>query len=111
MPIIEHYLTESAQLQLRESLQRVEGHELFFLGRSTQKDGRIDAIRQICRASPRALMMLYSLPQTGDVILHNLPTGQLIPTQVDEKLSHRFNGKGVGVFVGRTNLSSSSLPK
>ncbi|MBU49037.1 MAG: helicase [Deltaproteobacteria bacterium] len=105
MPIIEHYLTESAQLQLRESLQRVEGHELFFLGRSTQKDGRIDAIRQICRASPRALMMLYSLPQTGDVILHNLPTGQLIPTQVDEKLSHRFNGKGVGVFLINNEVS------
>lgn len=98
MPSIEQYLTPESCSHIRNAVADASGNEVFFVGRPGE-DGRIHSIRTVCRGGPRSVMVLFSVPQFGDVVIHNHPSGVLLPSRADEEIASRFDGKGVGFFI------------
>lgn len=96
-------MTLTVQRQMQTAIHNAQGAALYFLGKRNP-DGCIESVRVISRAGPRAAMMLYSLPQHGEVVLHNHPTGNLHPDDTDDQIARRLDGKGVGFFLINNQL-------
>lgn len=98
MPSIDQYISAEVCDELRKVIADSGGNEVFFVGK-IRADGRVGSMRPVCRGGPRAVLVLFSVPQYGDVVIHNHPSGQLLPSDSDEEIAHRFDGKGVGFFI------------
>lgn len=98
LPSIDQYLTDEARSHIREAIADVSGNEVFFVGKPAE-DGKIDKVRTVCRGGPRSVMVLFSVPKFGDVVIHNHPSGLLLPSRADEEIASRFDGNGVGFFI------------
>jgi ATP-dependent DNA helicase DinG len=83
---------------MREAIADANGNEIFFVGKPGE-NGQIYDVRTVCRGGPRSVMVLFSVPQFGDVVIHNHPSGVLLPSRADEEIAGRFDGKGVGFFI------------
>ncbi|MEM1010339.1 MAG: DEAD/DEAH box helicase, partial [Myxococcota bacterium] len=86
------------QQRLRASLHKSGGAPAYFLGKAGE-DGRIAKIKMLCRETHRAPMLLFSVPRSGEFILHNDADPQLLPSKSDEEYSQRFDEKGVGYML------------
>ncbi|TNE47538.1 MAG: DEAD/DEAH box helicase [Deltaproteobacteria bacterium] len=98
MPSIDQYISSELCQKMRESIADAQGNEVFFVGKPGES-GKIEEIRVVCRGGPRSVMVLFSVPQYGDVVIHNHPSGHLLPSTADEEIAHKFDGKGVGFFI------------
>ncbi len=104
MPSIEQYLTESARQTLRDIIEDADGNEVFCVGRPNES-GIIDEIQPVCRGTDRAVMVLFSVPKFGEVVIHNHPSGVLLPSEADEEIAFKFDGQGVGFFIVNNDVT------
>ncbi len=104
VPSIEQYISAEACEKMRSAIADAGGNEVFFVGRPNDK-GCIHQVKVVCRGGPRSVLVLFSVPQYGDVVIHNHPTGHLLPSSADEDIAHRFDGKGVGFFIVNNDVS------
>lgn len=104
VPSIDQYIAPEICQQMRDAIADAQGNEVFFVGRPGE-GGKVDQIRVVCRGGPRSVLVLFSTPQYGDVVIHNHPSGHLLPSEADEEIAHRFDGKGVGFFIVDNQVS------
>jgi ATP-dependent DNA helicase DinG len=95
---IDRYLTGRARLGLAEAIEEAGGNEVFFVGRPGPT-GVIDEVEVLCRGHKSAVPALQQAGQPGDVVVHNHPSGRLIPSEPDLALASHFGQEGVGFFI------------
>lgn len=98
LPTLDQYMTHEVVAKLRAALRKNEGAGAYFVGQLDQ-DGKIARVKAVCKEGPRAPMLLFSTPKTGEVVLHNHADAQLLPTQQDEEYARRFDEKGIGYLL------------
>ncbi|MCK6529829.1 DEAD/DEAH box helicase [Myxococcota bacterium] len=95
---ISRYVADDARRGLREAIAEAGGNEVFFLGRLGE-DGRVDEVRALCRGNASAVPALLDVPRSGEAVLHNHPSGHLVPSDADLSLASRYGQDGVAFFI------------
>ncbi len=95
---IDRYLTGRARVALAEAIEEAGGNEVFFLGRPGPA-GPVDDIEVHCRGHRTAVPALKQIGQSGEVVIHNHPSGRLIPSEPDLALASHYGQEGVGFFI------------
>src|SRR6185295_4411527 len=74
------------------------GNEVFLLG--TLDDAQITtSVRVLARGNRHAVPALLQVPRPGEVILHNHPSGQLLPSDADLQVASAVGNNGVGAYI------------
>jgi ATP-dependent DNA helicase DinG len=108
LPNIEHYLTTEAARHLRAAIYKAKGAGLYHLGQRS-KDGRIARVKLLCKESSRTPMLLFSVPQMGDIIIHNHEDPMLLPKTTDEEYAKRSDEKGIGYLLIDNRVEQAHL--
>ena len=95
---IDRYLSGRARVSLADAIEEAGGNEVFFLGRPGPV-GPIDEIEVHCRGHRTAVPALQQIGQPGEVVIHNHPSGVLIPSEADLALASHYGQEGVGFFI------------
>jgi ATP-dependent DNA helicase DinG len=98
MPEISSLISDSARQTMRETIQESGGNEVFFLA-YTDDAGIITEASPLARGNDSAVPALLQVARQGDVILHNHPSGLLIPSGADVNLASEYGNKGVGFYI------------
>ncbi len=92
------YLTPSARVDITEAIAEAGGNEVFFLGRRDEQ-GLVDEVSVHCRGHKTAVPALLQLGRHGEVVIHNHPSGTLLPSDADLRLASHYGQEGVGFFI------------
>lgn len=95
---MERFFSEKAILAMRETIAEAGGNEVFFLGR-TDEAKRVIEVEALARGNRDAVAAIMVAASFGDVVIHNHPSGQLVPSQADLEVSSVLGNQGVGFYI------------
>jgi ATP-dependent DNA helicase DinG len=91
-------LSRKAADALRNAIADAGGNEVFLLG-ELRNDGAVDSVRVLARGNRQSVPALVSIPRPGEVVLHNHPSGNLVPSDADVQVASMLGNEGVGFYV------------
>jgi ATP-dependent DNA helicase DinG len=89
--------TVAAAAALRAAIVDAGGNEVFALG--TVVDGLVNEIRVLARGNRRAVPAILQVPRPGEVVIHNHPSGHLVPSDADLDVASALGQNGVGAYI------------
>ncbi|MEW5974510.1 MAG: helicase C-terminal domain-containing protein [Acidobacteriota bacterium] len=98
MPSFDRLITDVARQTLKETIEDAKGNEVFFLC-STDERGLIDEATPLARGNDSAVPALLQVASQGDVIVHNHPSGYLVPSSADVTIASEYGNRGVGFYI------------
>ena len=99
------YIAPSARTELAEEIARAAGNEVFFVGR-LGATGKVSEVEAYCRGSRSAVPALRQVGRSGEVIIHNHPSGVLTPSDPDLSLAAHYGQEGIGFFIINNEASA-----
>jgi len=90
--------TEGAILVMRGEIGFCGGDEGFFAGK-VNDDGLVTDVEPLARGNDQAVPVLMESVSPADVIIHNHPTGFLVPSEADIAVASRLGNDGVGCYI------------
>ena len=90
--------TPQAAEKMRQSIQKAGGVEIFAIGKM-DTNGLVSSIEVHCRGNKHAVPALLTRPRTGEVVIHNHPSGILEASEADMHLANLYGEDGVGVII------------
>ena len=97
MAEVRERFTPAAAAALRGAITDAGGHEVFLLG--TLADGLVADVRVLARGNRRAVAAILHVPRPGEVVIHNHPSGVLVPSDADLEVASALGNNGVGAFI------------
>ncbi|MCA8921766.1 MAG: helicase [Planctomycetes bacterium] len=91
-------LTPPAQAQLRAEIEQAGGAEVTFGGRA-DAEGRVASLEVLSRGHATAAPALVQRALEFDALLHNHPSGTLLPSEADLHVAHLLGESGVGFLI------------
>lgn len=91
-------LRPAAAAALRAAVAEAGGVEIFAVGR-VDVDGCVTEVEVHARGQAGAVNALRGRAHPGDVVLHNHPSGLLLPSDADLALAGQFGDDGVGFVI------------
>ncbi len=101
---IEQRFTDSAAVALRAAVVDAGGNEVFALG-TLDAEARIDSVRIVARGNRHAAPALVRIARPGEVVVHNHPSGVLVPSDADVEISSLLGNEGVGSYIVDNQVS------
>ncbi len=95
---IEHRITPRARVEISDAILEADGNEVFFLGKRDEH-GVVEDIEVHCRGHKTAVPALLQLGRSGEVVIHNHPSGRLTPSEADLRLASHYGQEGVGFYI------------
>ncbi len=104
---MKRYFTEHVVNRLRDEITDAGGNEVFFLGHTDETKIVID-VEPLARGNRDAVAAIMITASYGDVVIHNHPSGHLIPSEADIGVSSLFGNRGVGFYLINNDATSCS---
>jgi ATP-dependent DNA helicase DinG len=82
---------------IRQAIEETGGMEVFAVGHV--RDGRVVRAEVVCRGQPDRVTALLDRASHGGVVIHNHPSGVLMPSDADMRLASMFGEDGVGFVI------------
>jgi ATP-dependent DNA helicase DinG len=98
MSLIEKLIAPAARDLLRRTIEDARGNEVFFLAKPDDK-GIVAEVIPLARGNDSAVPALMQVTTQGDVIIHNHPSGHLVPSSADVNLASEYGNQGVGFYI------------
>ncbi len=98
--------TEAAQT-LRRAIEIADGVEVFAIG--DVERGIVTGVVITCRGTEDRVLALVDRPRSGQVVVHNHPTGDLRPSRADLQLAARYGEDGVGFVIVDSRVTRSNF--
>lgn len=95
---MERSFTLRVRQAMRQAISESGSNEVFFIGH-TDADLRIDEVEVLARGSRQAVPAVLRSCSFGDVVIHNHPSGQLLPSNADLEIAARLGAQGVGFYI------------
>jgi len=92
------YLSESVQEVIRTAIAETEGNEVFFLGKVNQKR-LVEKVEVFTRGNKFSTPALLQVGKPGDVVIHNHPSGFLVPSSPDTQIASILGNDGIGFYI------------
>ncbi len=93
-----NHFTSEAQLLIRHEITSASGNEVFFIGR-INVDGVVYEAEAIARGSKVAVPAIITRASSGDVVIHNHPSGDLTPSSADLDIASICGNQGIGFTI------------
>ena len=90
--------------EIREAIADADGNEVFLVG-SRGEDGKVTAVTVGARGNEEAVPVLGPHLGSGDVVLHNHPSGGTRPSHADLAIASRLGNQGIGFYIVDNDLS------
>ena len=110
MPISEEYnkdignlLTEEAIETLKSEIQKVKGNEIFCCGEADDEKNVFE-IKVLARGSDVAAPAILQNLKSGNVVIHNHPSGDLTPSEADVNIASFLGNQGIGFYIINNNV-------
>jgi ATP-dependent DNA helicase DinG len=91
-------LSAGAVAALREAIADAGGNEVFAVGRLGD-DGLVAEVTVAARGNETSVPALRPYLERGDALIHNHPSGRLVPSEPDMAVASRVGGQGIGFFI------------
>lgn len=98
MSTIAKLIAPAARELLRRTIEDARGNEVFFLAKPDEH-GVVSEVIPLARGNDSAVPALMQVTAQGDVIIHNHPSGHLIPSSADISLASEYGNQGVGFYI------------
>ncbi|TVQ87482.1 MAG: helicase [Deltaproteobacteria bacterium] len=98
--------TRAAANDLRRAIQDAGGVEVFAIG--DVDGGEVVGLTITCRGTEDRVPALLERPRTGQVVIHNHPSGDLRPSEADLHLASRYGEDGIGVVIVDSTVTKSN---
>ena len=95
---MKRFFTDHVLGRLREEIAAAGGNEVFFLGRTDEAKIVVD-VEPLARGNRDAVAAISITAAYGDVVIHNHPSGVLVPSGADIEVSSLFGNRGVGFYL------------
>jgi ATP-dependent DNA helicase DinG len=95
---IEECFTRPAADALRAAIADAGGNEVFLLGTLDDR-ALITSVRVLARGNQHAVPALLQVPRPGEVVIHNHPSGTLIPSDADLSVASALGNNAVGAYI------------
>jgi ATP-dependent DNA helicase DinG len=102
--LAEKKLTPSVILNMKADIIDAGGNEVLWIGH-LRADGLVDAVEAAARGNQGAVGALFPHMEKGDVILHNHPSGNLVPSNPDLNIASQLGNNGIGFYIVNNELS------
>lgn len=91
-------LTRPAATAIRTAITLAGGNEVSFVA-TVDADGNVATARVVARGDVRSVLALPGVARRGEMLLHNHPSGVLVPSPADLEVAARAFGDGVGFGI------------
>ena len=91
-------LDVKAAVAIRTAIKFAGGNEVCFAG-TLDADGTIVAARVVARGDVSSVLALPGFADRGQMLLHNHPSGRLLPSEADMDIAARMAGNGIGFGI------------
>ncbi len=98
MSLTQKLIAPAARDLLRRTIEDARGNEVFFLAKLDEKGVVVEVI-PLARGNDSAVPALMQVTTQGDVIIHNHPSGHLVPSSADVSLASEYGNQGVGFYI------------
>jgi ATP-dependent DNA helicase DinG len=95
---IDRRFTPEAARQLRAAIEEAFGNEVLFAGR-LDAERRVVAVTVGARGTSQSVPALQPYLDSGDVVIHNHPSGILEPSAADLQIASRLGAEGIGFYI------------
>ncbi len=100
---IRSYLSDEAVTYMRLHIRDAGGNEVFFLGKTQTgaADGKgiVESAQVVARGNKNLVPAITNVAHTGDVVIHNHPSGVLQPSDPDAAIASQLGNEGIGFFI------------
>lgn len=96
--MIEEYFTPESAEFIRSAVAEASGNEVFCVGR-TNEDSIVCDVKVLARGNRQSVPAILGAAKTGDIVVHNHPSGNLEPSPQDLSIASAFGNKGVGFYI------------
>ena len=83
---------------MRLCIRDAGGNEVFFLGKTDGK-GMVESAQVVARGNKNLVPAITNIAHTGDVVIHNHPSGLLQPSEPDAMIASQLGNEGIGFFI------------
>ncbi len=90
-------LTPLSARAIRDAIADADGNEVFILGRLA--DAKVVEIRVLARGNRLAAPAILRVPRAGEVVIHNHPSGELMPSDQDLEVASTLGNDGIGFYI------------
>ena len=104
MSKIRNYLTQPAVKKIRFFIQEAGGNEVFLVGK-VNADKIVEAVQIFARGNAFSAPALLQVASQGDVVIHNHPSGALIPSSADMNVASILGNDGIGFYIVDNSVS------
>ncbi|MDQ3998353.1 MAG: hypothetical protein M3303_15195, partial [Gemmatimonadota bacterium] len=91
-------LAPAAALAIRAAIRLAGGNEVCFVG-TVDDEGVVTSARVVARGDVRRVLALPTFAERGDMLLHNHPSGVLVPSDADLDVAGRMHDDGMGFAI------------
>ena len=91
-------LSRSAATAIRTSIRLSGGNEVCFVA-TVGEDGTIETARAVARGDVRSVLAMPGVAESGEMLLHNHPSGSMEPSDADMHIAAAFHLNGVGFGI------------
>ena len=91
-------LSRAAASTIRTSIRLAGGNEVCFVG-TVSESGEVLTARVVARGDVSSVLALPGFAERGEMLLHNHPSGRLLPSDADLEVAARIHGNGIGFGI------------
>ena len=91
-------LSRAAASTIRTSIRLAGGNEVCFVG-TVDENGEVLTARVVARGDVSSVLALPGFAERGEMLLHNHPSGRLLPSDADLEVAARIHGNGIGFGI------------
>jgi ATP-dependent DNA helicase DinG len=97
-------LTPAAAESIRREIARARGNEVCFVAKIGE-NGEVHSPRVVARGNANAVLALVQPPEGGGLLVHNHPSGHLVPSEADFGVAARLWEQGLGFAITDNDAS------
>lgn len=83
---------------IREAVREAGGNEVLCIGRRNE-EGLVAEVEAVARGNDVSAPAIYPFMESGDVVVHNHPSGRLSPSDADVLVASRLGDQGIGFYI------------
>jgi ATP-dependent DNA helicase DinG len=91
-------LSSKAALAIRAAIRLAGGREVCFVC-TLDSDGVVETARVVARGDARSVLALPGFAARGEMLVHNHPSGLLVPSNQDMEIAARIHDDGIGFGI------------
>ena len=95
---ISKYLSDSARKAIKAAIQEADGNEVFFTGK-IETSGLVENVKVGSRGNSNTVPVNFSDIKNTSVLIHNHPSGNLMPSDADLCVASDASENGCGFYI------------